>query len=60
MWVPDQGWAAAEESVPEEEAPVRLWVCVRVLCLRSNTGGRRTIVDLLVLPRACVAVLLLL
>ena len=60
MRVPDEDRASAEESVPEEEASVRLRLRLGVLCLRSNPGGRRSIVDLLVLQGYCLVVLLLL
>ena len=49
LWLPDEGRAAAQESVPETEASLRLRVRFRFLRLRGNTGGRCAIVDLLVL-----------
>ena len=56
--MPDQDRATAKEFVPKEKTALRLRVCIGFLCLRSDTGGRCAIVDLLVLQRDCLVVLL--
>ena len=60
MRVSREARASAEEFVSKTQASLRVWLCVRLLLLRGHAGGRRSVVDLLVLQMRGIVVLLLL